>query len=71
MRQHIGVGNASVVKELEVWWPVSGLRQRFKNVTVDQTFHLTEGRDHLDQVPQKAFEIGKTKIAAPMHDHMH
>jgi hypothetical protein len=71
MRQHIGVGQASQVKEIEVWWPVSGLRQRFKNVAVDRTFHLREGVDRLDPVVAKSFEIGKTKIAPIMPEHMH
>ena len=66
MRQHIGVGTASSVKEIEVWWPVSGLRQRFTNLAIDHTFHLQEGGNLLDLVPQNPFEIGKTKIATSM-----
>ena len=69
MRQHIGVGKAATIKEIEVWWPVSAQTQRFRNVAVDQTFHLQEGSDALDVVEQKPFEIGKTKIAHSMHDH--
>ncbi|MGA2807785.1 MAG: CRTAC1 family protein [Terracidiphilus sp.] len=71
MRQHIGVGQASSIREIEIWWPVSGLRQRFRNVAVDRTFHVKEGRDVLDPVEVKPFEIGKTKIAQSMHDHAH
>ena len=64
MRQHIGVGKASVVKEIEVWWPVSGLRQRFKNSP--STRPSTSGRAAISSIqsPQRPFEIGKTKIAS-------
>jgi hypothetical protein len=34
-------------------------------------FHIKEGRDVLDPIQWKMFEIGKTKIATPMHDHQH
>lgn len=63
MRQHIGVGQAKTATEIEVWWPVSGDRERFKNVPMDQAFHIREGRDVLDPVKLKPFEIGKTRIA--------
>jgi hypothetical protein len=69
MRQHIGVGKASSIREIEIWWPVPGLRQRFRGVPVDRAFHIREGRDVLDPIEWKPFEIGKTKIAEPMHDH--
>ncbi len=71
MRQHIGPGKAASIKEIEIFWPVSGLRQRFKDVGIDRTFHVLEGRDVLDPISVKAFEIGKTKIAEPMHGPMH
>jgi hypothetical protein len=69
MRQHIGMGKAASIRELEIWWPVSGVRQRFHNVAVDRTYHVREDADLLDVVPVRTFEIGKTKIAVPLHDH--
>ena len=71
MRQHIGVGKASSIREIEIWWPVSGLRQKFRNVPVDRVFHIREGRNVLDQIVWKPFEFGKTKIADPMQEHHH
>lgn len=70
MRQHIGVGRAGVIREIEIWWPASGTRQRFRNVHRDRTFRVREGQDRLEPVAQKPFEIGKTKIAQPRHEHM-
>ncbi len=69
MRQHIGVGRAASIREIEIWWPVSGVRQQFRDVAVDRTYHVREDARTLDAVAVKTFEIGKTKIAAPRHDH--
>ncbi len=71
MQQHIGLGQATSIREIEIWWPVSGERQHFKNVKVDRAFHVREGRDVLDPLEWKRFEIGKTKIAQPMEEHAH
>lgn len=69
MRQHIGAGKAASIRELGISWPVSGVRQRFRDVAVDRTYHVREDANKLDGVPVRTFEIGKTKIAAPLHDH--
>jgi len=63
MRQHIGVGSATSIRDLEIWWPVSKLRQHFSNVPVDRALHILEGRDTLDPVALRPFEIGTSKIA--------
>lgn len=42
-RQEIGLGHATRIALLEVTWPASGERQRFRNVTVDQAIEITEG----------------------------
>jgi hypothetical protein len=68
MRQHVGVGNAASIQEIEIWRPISGLRQRFRNVPVDRVFHIREGRNVLDQIVWEPFEIGKTKIARPTQE---
>jgi len=44
LRPHIGLGKASVVDELEVRWPGSGLAQIFKGpIAADGTYELREG----------------------------
>lgn len=71
MRQHIGIGTANVVREIEIWWPVSGIHQHFQNIKADQTYRIKEDSNKVEQIELKTFEIGKTKIAIPMHDHHH
>ena len=43
LRQHIGVGRATVVRKLAVTWPTSGIAQAFESVAVDRRYHLIEG----------------------------
>lgn len=47
LRQHIGIGRATGVAQVEVFWPTSHTTQRFSNVKADQMFRLREGDDHL------------------------
>ena len=67
LRQHIGIGSATTVREIEIFWPVSGRRQRFYNVPVDRNYHVREDRNVLDRLHWKTFEFGKTRIAMPDH----
>jgi hypothetical protein len=71
MRQHIGVGQAASIREIEIKWPVSGVRQHFNDVAVDHTYRIREDKDKLDPVYFKTFEIGKSKIAHPLEEHHH
>ena len=62
-RQHIGIGKATIVDEILVHWPVSGITDRLTQVPIDRNYHLREGSAHLDQLHWKTYEFGKTKIA--------
>ena len=69
-RQHIGVGGASSIREVEIWWPASGVRQHFRNVAVDRVYRVREDSNKLDLLVLKSFKIGKSKIApAPQEVH--
>jgi tetratricopeptide (TPR) repeat protein len=41
-QQHFGLGDLTVVDELEIWWP-SGLRERFVNLPAKTRVCITEG----------------------------
>lgn len=40
--QHIGLGKATRIKTLDVWWPASGSRQTFHDVVVNKTILVKE-----------------------------
>ena len=46
-RQTIGLGMASSIQRLEVFWPTSNLTQTFEDVAADQFLRITEGERQL------------------------
>jgi tetratricopeptide (TPR) repeat protein len=42
LEQHFGLGTTALIDAIEVRWP-SGLKQRFENLAINKTYHLTEG----------------------------
>ena len=49
-RIHIGLGSATAVEELEVYWPASDTSQSFTNVALDSAFEITEGDSSLRRI---------------------
>jgi hypothetical protein len=45
--QHIGLGQADAVKEIEVRWPVTGHVQVFKNPPIDTNIKIKEDDSRL------------------------
>jgi hypothetical protein len=50
LRQTLGLGKATRVALLEVYWPTSDTTQVFRDVAVDQTLEIREGLDELRRV---------------------
>ncbi len=42
-RQHLGLGKATRVERLEIYWPTTRTRQVFEGVAADQAIRVTEG----------------------------
>ena len=58
MEQFIGLGQATVVRELEVIWPNrEQTRQIFYNLPVDKTLRIIEGEEGWAEVDQKPFSL--------------
>ena len=57
LRQHIGLGRATRIAEIEVTWPTSTLVQKFHNITSDRAFHLREGANILTPLQSKRFAL--------------
>ena len=45
LRKNIGLGRAKTINRLEIEWPVSGTKQQFDDVEVNQVISITEGGD--------------------------
>ncbi len=57
LRQEIGLGKASKIEVLEVFWPTTGKTQRFLNVPVDQFVEITEGESQYRKLPWKSVKF--------------
>jgi hypothetical protein len=43
LRQHIGIGEASAIGQVEISWPVTGKTQVFRNLPIDKNVKIIEG----------------------------
>ena len=50
LRQHVGIGKATVVDEVKVTWPASGVVDRVRGVAGDATYRLREGDGRLERM---------------------
>ncbi|HEY3177087.1 MAG TPA: CRTAC1 family protein [Candidatus Polarisedimenticolia bacterium] len=55
LRQEIGLGDATRIVELLIWWPKSGLRQTLRDVPIDSFVEVTEGSSEIKRLPLKRF----------------
>ena len=59
LRQSIGLGKASKIVKLEVYWPTTGVTQTFSSIPLDQTIQVTEGQAEFEvlDVPRMAIRL--------------
>jgi predicted DCC family thiol-disulfide oxidoreductase YuxK len=67
LRQTIGLGKASSIDVLDIFWPTTGVTQTFKNVRVDQAIEITEGASSYTPLALKPVKLG----GGAGHDHAH
>ena len=58
LRQEIGLGDAQRAVALEVFWPASGLRQRFEEVAMDRRYQVREGEEELRPLAMRRLRLG-------------
>ncbi|MFT4547079.1 MAG: hypothetical protein ACI9UA_003406 [Pseudoalteromonas tetraodonis] len=59
LRQNIGLGRASKIEQLEVYWPTSDTTQRWSEVPFDTVIKITEGKDQLEEMSLKRLSLGQ------------
>jgi hypothetical protein len=67
MRQQIGIGQATSVRRIEVYWPASDTTQSFENLTVNGIVRITEGSDKAEEMglPPTEFARPRPEAKAP------
>ena len=66
LRKEIGIGKATLIDELVIQWPTSGIVQTFKNLHPDQFIKIKEGIDHPEKMDLKMLDF---KTDNTEHEH--
>ena len=61
LEQHIGIGKADRINEIEVWWPATGKRQHFMNIAVNQFLEIKESDTNFRRLDYHAVRLGGSK----------
>jgi hypothetical protein len=57
----LGLGPAVAVRALEVSWPTSGTRQLFREIPVDRSIEITEGRENVRVLDAPSIDSGRPR----------
>ena len=69
LRQMIGLGKATVVETLEVFWPTTGLTQTFTDVAVDRAIQISEESTSYSTLSLRRLTLGRPSPGGSSHDH--
>jgi tetratricopeptide (TPR) repeat protein len=58
LQQHIGLGKAARIVDLEIWWPTSNTRQHFSDIEKDQVFEIKEFAKNYTRLERRPFRLG-------------
>ncbi len=58
LRQTLGLGSASRIERLEVFWPATGVTQTFDDVPMDRTIHIIEGEASYETLDLRTLSFG-------------
>jgi len=67
LRQEIGLGNATAISAVEIFWPSSGIRQRISGLELDRAYRIREDSPSAVAMSLKRFEFDLH--AKPAHQH--
>jgi hypothetical protein len=70
LQQHIGIGKATVIDEVQVQWPVTGKKQIFKNLATAKYYRIKEGTNTLTTFKLKQFDFEKGQLQGMEHMNM-
>ena len=64
LKQHIGIGSATLIDTIEITWPVTGKVQRFKNIELDKNIKIKEGDSTFS-----VFKLSRLDFSKTHHSH--
>jgi len=66
LRLEVGLGQATIVDTLEITWPVSGQKQIFTDLEVNQFIKITEGGEAVEPLQLTPFSFKRMQHEHPM-----
>jgi hypothetical protein len=66
LEQHIGLGKAAQIKEIEIWWPASNTRQVFSGVAKNQFLEIKEFAKEPTVLQRKPYRLGDSGGDKPL-----
>jgi tetratricopeptide (TPR) repeat protein len=58
LEQHIGLGKAARIQDIEIWWPTSNTRQHFSAVEKNRVIEITELSSDYKTIDRQAVRLG-------------
>jgi tetratricopeptide (TPR) repeat protein len=65
LRQHIGLGKAAHIENIEIWWPASKTRQKFTDVKPNQFLEIKESATSPAKLDYPSFRLGGPSGSTP------
>jgi len=69
LRQEIGLGQASAIKRMEIFWPVTGNTQTLTNLVMDKFYRIRENETVATLWNLQAFKFSKGPFKGEPHQH--
>jgi hypothetical protein len=69
LRAEIGLGNATAIKRVEVFWPVTGKTQTFRGLDMGKSYRIREGGEHAREEPLKKIDFSTSQKTKHHHSH--
>lgn len=66
LRREIGIGSATMIDEIRITWPASGITQVLTNVLPNQLLQITEGQDGSQPLPLSKLQFVFADTGMPM-----
>jgi hypothetical protein len=69
LRQEIGLGQATRIKQIEVFWPVPGQTQVLRDLAMDRFYRLRQGETNATPMAVKQFKFATSLTGHEHHQH--
>lgn len=69
LQKEIGLGDATSINRIEVFWPASGKNQTFENVPMRSYYLVSENSDQLKKIERTKFDFITDSFTAEGHQH--